>query len=646
MNPRLHPIAALLLPLLAAGCAPSVPEVKPIREARWLEQNWGAGERFWYHHATQGTNTFKVPYDWFVALEQPTLKLFGEVPLFRDPHYLRGFGFIPSVPGQHADPQAMAAQGYGAEGGRAYGKPVSYRYELFPGNEHQLPVGFARTPAKQNPVGDQDLLGLTCAACHTGQLEYQGISIRIDGGPAIIDLGKFREALGLAMAYTKYVPGRFDRFAERVLGPAPSDDASAALEQAFDTLLERGQQAQKTIADREQALEQATGKQPVEEGFGRLDALNRIGNQVFATAMVGAQGVADPYRNWALIDAPVNFPHIWSTSWFNWVQYDASIQQPMVRNAGESLGVAAEIDLGQGSPQGLYSSSTQFTEVFAMEELLAGSEPPTNARRFTGLRAPKWPADLFGPVDDGKAVRGKALYGELCEGCHRPPVDAAAFWDGDWWTEPNDAGQRYLKLKQIEVDEIGTDPAQAEVLHDRMVEVPDYLRVSDAPLCNGQADAQAVKTEALFATALASVVAHSAEFWYDKNQVPPAERQRMNGYRPNCVKADQVYKARPLNGIWATPPFLHNGSVPTLYDLLSPADDRPERFCLGSRQFDPHKIGYETACSGGDFELDTQLTGNRNRGHEFRDGPVGGGVIGRALSEQERWDLVEYLKTL
>ncbi|KIG13522.1 hypothetical protein DB30_07970 [Enhygromyxa salina] len=95
------------------------------------------------------------------------------------------------------------------------------------------------------------------------------------------------------------------------------------------------------------------------------------------------------------------------------------------------------------------------------------------------------------------------------------------------------------------------------------------------------------------------------------------------------------YKARPLNGIWATAPYLHNGSVPTLYDLLLPPASRPTKFVLGRREFDPNKVGF---VSEGDepFVVDTSVTGNGNGGHEY----------GVTLSDADRWALVEYLKTL
>ncbi len=85
------------------------------------------------------------------------------------------------------------------------------------------------------------------------------------------------------------------------------------------------------------------------------------------------------------------------------------------------------------------------------------------------------------------------------------------------------------------------------------------------------------------------------------------------------IKDNLGYKARPLDGIWATPPYLHNGSVPSLRALLSPVADRPARFYLGSTRFDTNDVGYETDRIAGAFLLDTSLSGNRNEGHEFRD---------------------------
>jgi hypothetical protein len=94
-----------------------------------------------------------------------------------------------------------------------------------------------------------------------------------------------------------------------------------------------------------------------------------------------------------------------------------------------------------------------------------------------------------------------------------------------------------------------------------------------------------------------------------------------------------------MNAIWATAPYLHNNSVPTLYDLLLPADQRPKTFIVGQRAYDPIKLGYAGAPSDGGpkFVFDTAKKGNSNAGHS-------GLKFGTDLGEKERMDLLEYLK--
>jgi hypothetical protein len=79
--------------------------------------------------------------------------------------------------------------------------------------------------------------------------------------------------------------------------------------------------------------------------------------------------------------------------------------------------------------------------------------------------------------------------------------------------------------------------------------------------------------------------------------------------------------------------------VPTLYDLLLPAKERPQSFSLGTREYDPVKVGYVSSpsASGNGFTFDTTLRGNSNIGHDYRVGE---------LTEEQRRALVEYMKTL
>jgi len=104
-------------------------------------------------------------------------------------------------------------------------------------------------------------------------------------------------------------------------------------------------------------------------------------------------------------------------------------------------------------------------------------------------------------------------------------------------------------------------------------------------------------------------------------------------YRPKNLLA---YRARPLDGIWATAPYLHNGSIQNLHELLKPASKRKTSFYVGSNQFDPKHVGFKSKRRGNHFLLDTSIPGNLNSGHEY----------GVSLSKKEKRALIEFLKTL
>lgn len=100
------------------------------------------------------------------------------------------------------------------------------------------------------------------------------------------------------------------------------------------------------------------------------------------------------------------------------------------------------------------------------------------------------------------------------------------------------------------------------------------------------------------------------------------------------------YANHPLDGLWLRSPYLHNGSVPTLQDLLDPPEQRPAKFYRGNDVYDPDKVGFvaDVAAANGSqfFEYDTSLPGNGNGGH----------LYGTTLSQPDKAALIEYLKTL
>ncbi|MDO9635864.1 MAG: c-type cytochrome, partial [Thiobacillus sp.] len=98
------------------------------------------------------------------------------------------------------------------------------------------------------------------------------------------------------------------------------------------------------------------------------------------------------------------------------------------------------------------------------------------------------------------------------------------------------------------------------------------------------------------------------------------------------------YANAPLDGIWLRAPYLHNGSVPTLWDLLQPASKRPKTFFRGNDLYDPKHLGFVSADAPGLFRYDTAIPGNGNAGHE-------GAAYGTTLPDADKWALLEYLKT-
>jgi hypothetical protein len=564
---------AAVITIFAVSHTLEVPSVERPKEVVWLQQNWSDEQRRTYYHTAQGSEL--LPYAWFLALEQPRFTVTG-APLLKDATYLEGFGFIPDA--------------------------VSLE------NPDGLPVGFTKDARFVDPYTGQKtaVLGITCAACHTGELFYGGKAIRIDAGPSMINLQKFTEAMGLAAAWTYYDPLRFRRFADRILGPDHPHADEVRLRKAVKYYLDTSFEEVKLTAK----------LFPTVEGYGRTDALARIGNFVFGTEL-------NNRKNLVVGDGPVNFPPVWDASWMDWVQYNGSIQQPMGRNVGEALGVRSRINL-LGYPGVQMQNTIRVENLHEIELLLGGTDPGK------GVWSPKWPEEVLGKIDRDKAAKGEQIYREICIGCHKAPMLSDEGRAAERWTNPADSGGRqFFKVTMIPLKVIGTDPKQAENFYNRKAD-------------SGPLGLQTVSA----ADGLTYITQDVIQSAYRDLNLTREQQLEWNGYRKNIVRAPLAYKARPHNGVWATPPYLHNGSVPSLFELLSPVSERSKVFYLGNKEYDPVHLGLNTAPLKGASEFRTDLPGNSNAGHEFNDGARGDGIIGRKLSVDERMQIIEYLKTL
>jgi mono/diheme cytochrome c family protein len=697
--------------------AQTIPDYERVDSYVYLDQGWGAGadsaDRQTYYYTAQGTSMPQgalitpLRYNWFLSLEMPLSE-----DRFANPEHMQRYRFI-------VDP-----------------KPSK-------NNPDQLPVGFTRH--FDTAIG-QDVLDLTCAACHTGEIharkDGKTVAIRIDGGQAMhaftdMQRGAFGPTLVASMISTWANPVKFDRFAKRVIGaryPAGKSALHKELGETIDAFATQGQNSP------------FRHLYPVQEGYGRTDALGRIANTVFGDHLVAS--------NYQAGVAPVSYPYLWNIWKFNWVQYNGSVKQPLARNIGEALGVGAVVRMTDtyGNPipaEQRYTSSINLPNLVKIEHTLQKLTPP------------RWPEDLLGKIDADRAARGRILFEARCQGCHGPhPADLAR-------QQASAPGKLSPNLEWvievIPLEHIGTDPTEATGFVERLYDLsstgltnaeltallkpllirnlardaryrlkatiaareaagvstgelptllatypdPDASPTASIPresfaaiaaelsktptvppastsgyACDLACQTQTLATDvtqgeqqidAQLKTIDVTKVTEGAGLnflgllikrkYFADNNISYAQQQCIEGF--GILDLPQViagYKPRPLEGVWATPPFLHNGSVHSIYQMLLPPEQRSKRFYVGRRDYDAKHLGFVSVPLDADeadgFWLDTSKEGNHNTGHAFAATaaqmqaydtdatahPLPPGVIGPLLSDEERFALLEYLK--
>ena len=143
----------------------------------YLDQGWEADDSLWFYNVTQGSDL--LPYDFFIALEQE-----GSQKLFRSPENMNRFRYLPQKP-TRSNPDAL---------------PVGMVADTYDGKKY---------------------MGFTCAACHTSQVNHNGVGIRIDGGPAAADMDGFMHALEASLSATLSDEKNYCVSCRRCSRPAP-----------------------------------------------------------------------------------------------------------------------------------------------------------------------------------------------------------------------------------------------------------------------------------------------------------------------------------------------------------------------------------------------------------------------------------------
>lgn len=613
------------------------------------EQNWDASDSLWFYNTSQGSNL--IDYEIFLNLELANSDI-----LFRSNQNL----------------------------GR-------YRYLLQKAtwdNEQALPVGWVKDSYNGN-----DFIGFTCAACHTTQVNFNGRGIRIDGGPAMTDVGTMLDDLEKALkaslpdsleaalaahsSSASNTDKKFYRLVHRILKDERSDskkrtDLYERLGRDYQKILGYNQIDQPPTITHD-GVEQAF----VRYGYARLDAFGRIFNR--------AMFHFDSSHGGRAANAPVSYPHLWDTPQHDFVQWNGIADNgsavglgPLGRNTGEVIGVFASVEVIKEEPSWLW-------------KLLFSGKPtysyPSSARTVNQVRLEDHLTDLWSPsweqladqgflpeIDETLIERGRKVFDFYkCASCHAG-IDRK---DAD----------RLVIAQFASVDLIGTDPTMASNALTYCGQ-NNTLQNLNLDMCPGQLDnaqgvtgksamtkiTTGVMTDGIFRKIVPFLQTIKSNPWRNTETVRHVDFEVANkGYL-------FAYKGRPLNGIWATAPFLHNGSVPTLYELFLPSSCengripgktcRSKTFTVGNRELDTTHVGFvqeddPNKRDPGLFVFDTSLTGNSNRGHEYAAGvtPIiktdehGKAIrtsngqfdveyLKPAINHKDRLALIEYLKTL
>lgn len=492
---------------------------------------------------------------------------------------------------------------------------LKYRYLTqtpSPSNPDGLPVGFVADDGN-----NRRWLGFTCAACHTTEIHLGNTAYRVDGGPGQGDIEGLLVSMTQALRQTRDNPDKFARFAHAVLGDRDTTAGQALLKTQLSATIAR----RDAYNLRNFPNYNPVAAPPPPSHYARLDAFGAIINEVYHHSVRAADNTS-PTVNTRPADAPVSYPFLWDTPQHDKVQWIGIDNGgpldilSLARNVGEVLGVFADFQIPE-DPDLLslgYASTVRRDALVELEDLVKR------------LWSPQWPAD-FPPINRTAAQAGRSLYVTHCIQCH---ADINR-------TDP------FRRITAV-MDDAKTDPRTAANFVTRsgpagkLAGAPlKVIPIPFGPRIGQVADAKTMLSNTVIGTILGVLKDPPPD---PLAQITFQVRAGDNAALEAAVPSYK-YKSRPLNGIWATAPYLHNGSVPNLAELLQPTSKRSTSFSIGNRAFDPVNVGFRTDVAGFPrFQVNDAagqpIPGNSNAGHEY----------GTNLNDEQRSQLLEYLKTL
>ena len=278
-----------------------------------------------------------------------------------------------------------------------------------------------------------------------------------------------------------------------------------------------------------------------------------------------------------------------------------------------------------------------------------GRIDPFNPVKFANLALPDdgtignsymMPLWALGPIaSDGDGIRAMHWDGLMTD-LHETVV-AGAIGDGMTWqsharTRANLARmEEFARLQSPPPSPFRSDLAPGNPFHVDPAQV-EAGRAIYARICADCHDPDGARFRQPIPAAELGTDRHRLDMW------TIAARDRYSAYQDDyswgfrSFRKTGGYTAVNLTGLWLRGPYLHNGSVPTLRDLLRPPGERPKTFLRGSDLIDPENGGFRPDPARPGWPYDTTLPGNDNGGH----------LWGTDLAPPDRAALLSYLKTL
>lgn len=613
-----------------------------------LEQNWTHAESSDFYNNPQGSKL--MPYSWFLALEVKE----SELP-FRGKDNIQKIGYLARTPD---------------------GK-----------NPDGLPVGFTR---------DGEHVGFTCAACHTQLIVHDSKAFLIDGAPTLADFELFLRSLVDSIDATVSDSTKFKRFADKVIGGSATvpqrDDLLNQLKAALT--FRKGYNDRNLSRQNDSHPRYGPGR--VDAIGAIFNEVSAVAAKLPDNHFPANAPVSYPF----LWDTPHHDKVQWNGSVDNTVNilaqpiFGTKHIGALGRNAGEVLGVFGTFEVANDGilPKG-YPSSVKLQNLIAIEESvrkLWSPKWPTEAFGPINLGTVATGEALFRShcitchqpmtdrTDEDREVKAWLDHSvgtdEMMARNFLTREVATGEFKGQYINVPglvtfkNRAAQAELLVHSVKRVIIGGGrPATfavpfslagpADVFVDgtpggrRLSGRFQSLELKENKLVSGRFDSKASVNElALNVQKKAFKMTNSANS-RGRFQARDGTATQLEGLSTeaaigeehsrlrftDAVPVGYIYKGRPLNGIWATAPYFHNGSVPNLDELLKKAGDRVKKFEVGSRIFDTDKVGFKSETDTGTFIFNTLLPGNSNSGHEYGE---------KVFNEAERKALIEYMKSL